>query len=135
MAAWLLPALDRLKPVPPIAAAIREKTPGDAPLATFAFNEPSLLFYVGRIPVAPLTSERAVVAWARAGGRGVLVIPRQALGRVERTFGALPLREIAAAAGVNVAKGERLELVALGRNLRGSRAGVAHLRYTSKSKS
>lgn len=125
---WLLAALDHVKPVPPVAAAIREKTPGDAPLATFEINEPSLLFYTERAPVAPLPSERAVAAWARAGGHGVLVIPRDALDRVVSRYGPLPLREVAAAAGVNVAKGERVELVALGRNLPRVKPPAARLR-------
>lgn len=127
-AGWVLPALDRVKPVPPIAAAIREQTPAGAPLATFEFDEPSLVFYVGRVPVAPLPSERAVAAWARAGGYGVLVLPRDALSRVARAYGPLPLREIASARGVNVAKGRRLELVALGRNLPAGGQDSRHLR-------
>ena len=112
-----MPALDRVKPVPPLAAAIRERTPAGAPLATYEFDEPSLVFYTGRAPVAPLTSERAVVAWAHAGGHGVLVLPRAALERLVRAWGPLPLSEIAGARGINVSKGKRLELVALGRNL------------------
>jgi 4-amino-4-deoxy-L-arabinose transferase-like glycosyltransferase len=119
-----LPALERLKPVPPLAAAIRARTPDYVPLATFDFDEPSLVFYTRRTPVAPLPSAAAVAAWARSGGEGVLVIPRASLARVVRQYGPLPLREIAAASGINVAKGKRVELVALGRNLpAGSRAG------------
>jgi hypothetical protein len=128
----VLPVLDRVKPVPPLAAAIRARTPEDAPLATFDFSEPSLLFYVGRIPVAPLPSEGAVAAWARAGGRGVLVLPRRALARVVHDYGALPLREVAAARGINVAKGQWLELVALGRNLAEGGSVGARSHYNSK---
>ncbi|HEV8581953.1 MAG TPA: glycosyltransferase family 39 protein [Thermoanaerobaculia bacterium] len=126
--AWMLPVLDRLKPVPPLAAAIREKTPASAPLATFEFDEPSLVFYVERNPVAPLPSARAVAAWARAGGYGVLVLPRDALSRVAHAYGPLPLREIASARGINVAKGRRLELVALSRNLPAGGQSFRHLR-------
>jgi 4-amino-4-deoxy-L-arabinose transferase-like glycosyltransferase len=117
--AWALPAFDRIKPVPPVAAAIRALTPPDAPLATFDFDEPSLIFYTGRAPVAPLPSEAAVAAWAHAGDYGVLVLPRAALDRITAAYGPLPLREIAAARGVNIPKGKRLELVALARNLPG----------------
>jgi 4-amino-4-deoxy-L-arabinose transferase-like glycosyltransferase len=116
-AGWALPVFDRMKPVPPVAAAIRAQTPADAPLATFEFDEPSLVFYAGRIPVAPLPSAAAVAAWARAGGHGVLVLPRASLDRVTAAYGPLPLRQIAAARGWNISKGKRLELVALGRNL------------------
>lgn len=56
---WLLAALDHVTPVPPAAAAIREKTPGGAPLAAFELSEPSLLFYTERVPVA-----RSWSSWA-----------------------------------------------------------------------
>lgn len=114
---WALPAFDRIKPVPPVAAAIRDQTPPDTPLATFDFDEPSLVFYARRVPVAPLPSPAAVAAWAHAGDYGVLVLPRAALDSITAAYGPLPLREIAAARGVNIAKGRRLELVALTRNL------------------
>jgi 4-amino-4-deoxy-L-arabinose transferase-like glycosyltransferase len=125
---WALPAFDRVKPVPPVAAAIRVQTPPDTPLATFDFDEPSLVFYARREPVAPLPSAAAVAAWARAGDYGVLVLPRAALDRVTAAYGALPLREIAAAHGINIPKGKRLELVALARNLPGGERGRPQLR-------
>ena len=126
--AWALPAFDRVKPVPPVAAAIRERTPPDTPLATFDFDEPSLVFYARRAPVAPLPSEAAVAAWARAGDYGALVLPRAALDRITAAYGPLPLREIAAARGINISKGKRLELVALARNLPGGERGRPQLR-------
>lgn len=126
--AWALPAFDRLKPVPPVAAAIRDQTPPDTPLATFDFDEPSLVFYARRVPVAPLPSAAAVAAWARAGDRGVLVLPRASLDRITAAYGPLPLREIAAARGINISKGRRLELVALARNLPGGERGRPQLR-------
>jgi len=123
-----LPALDRIKPVPPLAAAIRARTPEYVPLATFEFDEPSLIFYTRRIPVAPLPSAAAAAAWARSGGEGVLVIPRDSLARVIREHGPLPLREIAAARGINVSKGKPVELVALARNLTPARDARARMR-------
>ncbi len=125
---WALPAFDRIKPVPPVAAAIREQTPPDTPLATFDFDEPSLVFYARRVPVAPLPSAAAVAAWAHAGDTGVLVLPRAALDRIVAAYGPLPLREIAAARGVDIAKGRRLELVALTRNLPAGGRGRPQLR-------
>ena len=123
-----IPAFDRIKPVPPVAAAIRAGTPPDTPLATFDFDEPSLVFYARRTPVAPLPSEAAVAAWAHAGDYGVLVLPRAALDRITAAYGPLPLREIAAARGVNISKGRRLELVALARNLPENERGRPQLR-------
>ncbi|MFL6193955.1 MAG: hypothetical protein ACJ75H_07265 [Thermoanaerobaculia bacterium] len=59
---WFLAALEHVKPVPPVAAALREKSPGDAPPETSEYNEPSLLFSTERARVAPLSSERAALA-------------------------------------------------------------------------
>ena len=78
--------------------------------------------------MAPLPSAAAVAAWARAGDYGVLVLPRAALDRITAAYGPLPLREIAAARGINISKGRRLELVALARNLPGGERGRPQLR-------
>jgi 4-amino-4-deoxy-L-arabinose transferase-like glycosyltransferase len=110
------PAVERLKPAPRLAAAVRAATAPAVPVATFEYAEPSFTFYLGRRPVRELRDAGAVRAWAAAGGPGVLVLPRsvsQALGRE-----LAGTTEIAAAKGWNVAKGRPLELVAL---LRGPR--------------
>ncbi len=113
------PAVERLKPAPRLAAAVRAATPPAVPVATFEYAEPSFTFYLGRWPVRELRDAGAVGAWAAAGGPGVLVLPRsvsQALGR-ELTG----TTEIAGAGGWNVAKGRPLDLVAL---LRGPRRAL-----------
>jgi 4-amino-4-deoxy-L-arabinose transferase-like glycosyltransferase len=110
------PAVERLKPAPRLAAAVRAATAPAVPVATFEYAEPSFTFYLGRWPVRELRDAGAVRAWAGEGGPGVLVLPRsvsQALGRE-----LAGTTEIAAAQGWNVAKGKPLELVAL---LRGPR--------------
>jgi hypothetical protein len=114
----VLPAVEALKPVPRLAAAIRGRTAATVPVATAEFFEPSLVFYLGRTPVTRLGDDEAVVAWARSEGDGVLVLPRSAIERMARDAGTPPLTEIAAAEGINVAKGNRLELVALSRGAR-----------------
>lgn len=111
----LLPALEPLKPVPRLAAAIRAHTPASTPVYTFDFGEPSLVYYVDRTPVRILPNDGAVVAFAHEKSPGVLVCPRANLARVTRFSGRLPLREIASASGINLSKGEWLELVALER--------------------
>ncbi len=115
---WLGPTVEVLKPVPDLAAAIRQATPPDTPVATFAFAEPSLIFYLGRSRVEHLPSREAVVGWARDGNPGVLVIPRQELDEVTTRHGELPLTEIAASSGLNISNGDRIELVALARRTR-----------------
>ena len=114
-AAWVLPAVEAAKPVPHLAAVIRAQTEATTPVATFDFDEPSLVFYVGRTPVTCLQSETSLAAWARTEAPGVLVAPRTSLDRALRSVGALPLEEIGSATGINVAKGRWLELVALRR--------------------
>jgi len=114
------PAIERLKPAPRLAAAVRAATAPAVPVATFEYAEPSFTFYLGRWPVRELRDAGAVGAWAAEGGPGVLVLPRsvaQALGRE-----LAGTAEIAAAKGWNVAKGRPLELVAL---LRGPRRAAA----------
>jgi 4-amino-4-deoxy-L-arabinose transferase-like glycosyltransferase len=110
------PAVERLKPAPRLAAAVRAGSGPAVPVATFAYAEPSFTFYLGRWPVRELQDTGAVGAWAAEGGPGVLVLPRsvsQALGRE-----LAGTTEIAAAKGWNVAKGSRLDLVALRRQWR-----------------
>ncbi|MBZ5588247.1 MAG: glycosyltransferase family 39 protein [Acidobacteriia bacterium] len=117
-AAWVLPTVEAVKPVPHLAAIIRVRTEATTPVATFEFDEPSLVFYVGRTPITRLQSEKSLAEWARTEAPGVLVTPRTSLDRTLRYLGTLPLEEIASATGINVAKGRWLELVALRRGAR-----------------
>jgi 4-amino-4-deoxy-L-arabinose transferase-like glycosyltransferase len=117
------PAVERLKPTPRLAAAVRAATAPAVPVATFEYAEPSFTFYLGRWPVRELRDTGAVAAWAAEVGPGVLVLPRsvsQALGRE-----LAGTTEIAAAEGWNVAKGRPLELVALLRGPRWAAGGAA----------
>jgi 4-amino-4-deoxy-L-arabinose transferase-like glycosyltransferase len=118
---WLGPKVEVLKPVPDLAAAIRQTTPLDTPVATFAFAEPSLIFYLGRSRVDHLPSREALVGWAQEGNPGVLVIPRQELEEMVTRHGELPLAEITASSGFNISNGDRVELVALARRTRDAR--------------
>jgi 4-amino-4-deoxy-L-arabinose transferase-like glycosyltransferase len=117
------PALERLKPAPRLAGAVRAATAPAVPVATFEYAEPSFTFYLGRWPVHELRDAGAVGAWAAEVGPGVLVLPRsvaQALGR-----DLAGTAEIVAAKGWNVAKGRPLELVALLRGPRWAAGGAA----------
>ncbi|MGH7537463.1 MAG: ArnT family glycosyltransferase [Gemmatimonadales bacterium] len=113
IAAGVLPALDRLKVSPRIAAAILESGVADAPILTRAYSEPSLVFYLGGRRVHGLSSDAEVARWAREPGSGTLVVPRDAWAGVEARHGTLGFEEIAAARGYNFGRGEWLELVAL----------------------
>ena len=109
----VLPALDRLKPSPPIAAKIRAGTAPGVPVVTRGYGEPSLVFYLADRRVRALPSDDALVRWARAPGPGVLVVPRDVQARIEARTGSLGLDELAAVHGYNFGNGKWLDLVAL----------------------
>ncbi|HXO28069.1 MAG TPA: hypothetical protein VOA80_12040, partial [Thermoanaerobaculia bacterium] len=109
------PAVERLKPAPRLAAAVRAATAPAVPVATFEYAEPSFTFYLGRWPVHELRDAGTVGAWAAEGGPGVLVLPRSAYERLRDAPWAVRLSEIAAVDGWNVAKASRLNLIAVSR--------------------
>jgi 4-amino-4-deoxy-L-arabinose transferase-like glycosyltransferase len=111
----LAPAVERLKPAPRLARAVRAATAPGVPVATFEYAEPSFTFYLQRWPVQELDSEAAVAAWATEPGPRVLVLPRTAYERLRGAPWVGGLREIASARGWNVAKGRWLDLMALSR--------------------
>ena len=108
----VLPAVEQLKISPPIADAVNEKTPEQTPVATYEYGEPSLNFYVGR-KIESLRSELAVVQWARQAKPGVLIIPKDVLDNIEQRYESLPLEQIASKKGLNLSKGNPLEVLAL----------------------
>jgi hypothetical protein len=108
----VLPAVEQIKISPPIARIIKDKTPKEMPVAAYKYDEPSLIFYVGR-QIEPLNSEEAVIAWTRQPQQGVLIIPKDVLAAIQQRHGSLALNEIAAAKGLNYSKGTVLEVLAL----------------------
>jgi hypothetical protein len=108
-------ALERLKPVPVIAAAIRRHAPRPPSVVTFNAEQPSLVYYLDAGPIGRLWSDQQVVAWSRDHHRGIIVTTRADLTRIRANAGALRLREIAAASGLDFSNGRRIELVALER--------------------
>jgi 4-amino-4-deoxy-L-arabinose transferase-like glycosyltransferase len=104
------PVVEQSKPVTRIAEIVRT-THVDGPLFAYEFAEPSLVFYTGR-PLIEIPNEATLVEWARAPGPALLAVPRAAILRIERFYGPLGLREIAAKRGWNYVKGTRVELVA-----------------------
>jgi len=113
--AALAPALERQKPAPALATAVRAATAPGVPVATFEYAEPSFIFYLRRWPVRELPDEPAVAAWAGERAPGVLVLPHSAWQRLRKAPWAAGLDEIAAASGWNIAKGRPLDLVAVRR--------------------
>ncbi|MCK6447921.1 MAG: glycosyltransferase family 39 protein [Planctomycetes bacterium] len=109
----ILRPLDLEKPVPEVAARIRGETDADVPIATFAFDEPSLLFYAARGPIKKLADAEAARSWCERHRPGVLVAAAQDLTPLAATFERLGARELARRPGWNLATGERIELVAV----------------------
>jgi 4-amino-4-deoxy-L-arabinose transferase-like glycosyltransferase len=108
----LLPAIEAIKISPSIAAAIREKTDKDVPVATYKYAEPTLNFYVGR-KIRQLRKEDQVIEWFKCEGERVLIIPRESINVIrERTNGIL-FDELTTKKGVNYSKGREVEVVAL----------------------
>jgi 4-amino-4-deoxy-L-arabinose transferase-like glycosyltransferase len=116
--AFVLPALETLKPVPSVAEVIRHRTPDTTPVVTYQFDAPSLNFYVHRSPISRLEAPDAVTAWVAHRAPGVLVTTRSAWTRLEAVTGPLELESIATAAGVDYSKGSNIEVVALQRRSR-----------------
>jgi hypothetical protein len=109
----LLPGVEAVKPVPRLVGTLRAGGHAAAPVATYAFSEPTLDFYLGAVPER-LGAPADVIRWADAETPGVLITTRAALQRL------VPLRldEVAAAQGLNIANGRQVELVALERRPR-----------------
>jgi 4-amino-4-deoxy-L-arabinose transferase-like glycosyltransferase len=114
-ATLLLPAFERYKPAPPLARAINERVGTATPVVTYDFQEPSLIFYLGRREPVPRLDDTALVAWAKERAPGVLVISAEGLARVQAQHGDLRLRPIAEREGLNYSNGKWVRLLALQR--------------------
>ncbi len=117
LGAVALPEIEKLKPTKHLAEQINRVAPRGAEIACCRFDEGSLHVYLDRAP-RRLLGVGAVPAWAAEPGPGVLVIPAFRLEQVRRrTDEPLDLIEVGRAYGLNYAKGEWIELLALGRDL------------------
>jgi len=108
----LLPAIEAIKISPPIAAAIKEKTGSDVPVATYKYAEPTLNFYIGR-KINELRKEAKVIEWLKNRGQRVLIIPRKDLDVIRQKIETADFEEIASKKGINYSKGKEVEVVAL----------------------
>lgn len=116
LAAKVQPVLEAYKPVPPIAATIRQFTLATVPVVTCGFNEPSLNFYVDRGVIEPLDASQ-VSEWARQNGPGVLVIERTQWDLIKDEIIADRLTPIGAShTRFNYSKGETVDLLVLARH-------------------
>ena len=112
-----LPTVERFKVSKPLADAIRAQTAQNVQVAELDYDEPSLIFYLGRRHLKSLGNDAGVINWAKEPKPGVLVISRKALRRIEKESGPFSLKEIASVKGFNYSNGKWVDLVALKRNL------------------
>ncbi|MCC6406475.1 MAG: glycosyltransferase family 39 protein [Planctomycetes bacterium] len=109
----VLRPIDARKPVPPLAAELRAEVQPGVRLATYDFDEPSLLFYFGRGPIKKLSEPASARAWLLEHRPVVLVTTPRGLDEFATTLAELGGREVARRAGFNVATGREVERVAL----------------------
>ena len=112
-----LPMIEKFKLSKPLADAIRAQTAADVEVSHLDYDEPSLIFYLGRRHLKSVGSDAGVFRWVKQPKPGVLVISRQALAKIEANNGPLGLKQIAAVRGFNYSKGKWADIVALGKNL------------------
>lgn len=110
----VLPILEEIKIPPHLAKVIVEKTDPNTPVATFAFAEPSLNFYIGR-QIEPLKTKEDAAAWLRQVGPGVLIVPKDTFAQLVEEHGPFPAEPIASVKGINYSKGKEVEVLAVRR--------------------
>ncbi len=108
----VLPAVERVKISPALAAVIKEHVAPDEPLAAYKFIEPTLVFYAGR-NIEHFRAAADVVEWAKQPGDRALVIPADALEELQQQYGPLNLHIAGRKLGYNYAKGRTREVLVL----------------------
>ena len=111
---WTLPGIDALWPSRGAAAAVA-RAGGERPLAAVGYHEPSLLVATGgEVALLDADAAAAFLATHRDGLVLVAAAERTAFVAAARREG-LTLRSLWSAPGVNVSKGERVDLHLFGR--------------------
>jgi 4-amino-4-deoxy-L-arabinose transferase-like glycosyltransferase len=114
----VMPAIEPYKASPPIAAAIRRQVSDGVPVATHAYDEPSLDFYLSPRRLVRLPGVADVERWLREPGPGVMVTTGAAWGDLQPAIDAARLKPIARASGFNYSKGDAVELLAFEKGIR-----------------
>lgn len=108
----LMPAVEHYKLARPLATSINQQFPS-LPVALYEYNEPSMIFYLGRNHVPVLDTAEAVAMWTRSPRPVILIAPRAELQKIVPLYGGLQLQEVAAAKGFGFGGGKRADLVAV----------------------
>lgn len=108
---WAGPTIDARKPVPRLVADLRGSGSPDVPVSVCEAGEPSLIFYLGRPVVAELP-RHALAQWSQLPGAAILITTREVLRDPGVPDLSTRLTWVASAAGLNVATGRHVELIA-----------------------
>lgn len=111
----LLPAVESLRPVKPLARALAGRIPEAAAVHVLGYREPSLLFYLGTRRVERLRGSEEALRWPALPGPGVLIAPRTSLEALWPGGRPPGVEQLAARAGYDFSRGRPIELVALGK--------------------
>ena len=109
---FLLPALERYKISPRVAAAIVRNVPAGTPVATCGYGEPTLNFYLGWGPIRSL-DDADLDRWATSPGRGILVITDSKWHGGPETLARAGIRTIAMCDGFNYSQGKWVRILVL----------------------
>jgi hypothetical protein len=110
----VVPALERHKVSPALAAAVRANSADSVPVYWYSYEEPSFIFYVGR-HVEKVHTEKAIAAWANEAGPAVLLLPRATLDKLVQAGSMPELAVVGEKAGFNYSNGKFVDIVALRR--------------------
>ena len=111
----LLPAIEHYKLSPQIAALIQARAAPTIPVATCGYGEPSLNFYLDRGPITPIEGPD-LPAWAKAPGKGVLVVTESKLAPYGATFDTGRIQILDIIPGFNYSQGKWVKVIILARN-------------------
>jgi hypothetical protein len=112
---FLLPAIERLKLSPKVAAVIQLNSAASIPVATCGYGEPSLNFYLGRGPITPIEGPD-LARWAAAPGKGILVVTESRLFPHLAAFRSSRIRMLDIINGFNYSQGKQVRIHILYRN-------------------
>ena len=118
LACVTIPPFEALKAAPTMARLLRTEIAPQVPMAIFAydaFDEPSLVYYLGRLPLHLLNQPRDVEAWARQRGPGTLVLSDERWPQLADAPRRLGLTVLGVARGYNYVHGHAVTLMALAR--------------------
>lgn len=112
---FLLPAIERYKLSPLIAAFIQGQTAPEIPVSTCGYGEPSLNFYLDRGPITSIEGPDLPV-WAKAPGKGILVVTENRLHPFQESFNTPRIQTLDIVPGFNYSQGKQVRIHILARD-------------------